>query len=559
MRRVIALFLCILLFAVPAHAANAAQKVSTTIYVSENSSCQVAVTLDIRLDEPVRGLRFPLGQDIHAVTLNGSRAKLQQVDGLTFLDLSYLDGQIGVYPCSITYEISTVVQTDEKGKQLVTIPLLSGFPYPVEALDFSVTMPSEFTVAPQFRSGYHGQDIEAQMDWTVSGMQIQGTVRQTLKDSETLFLTLQAPEGMFPPVRTFGGSMVFDAIAMGVCAGLAFLLWVVMLGRLPHRAHRRATPPEGICVGQVAPYLVHRPADLPLTILQWAQLGYLTIRMPSSGKVFLYKKMDMGNERRKFERKCFRELFGSKTMLEATGHRFQSICDRVRAYSDRRTNGYRSKPGVVLVFRGISALTGLFAGVAMADAIATHHTWRVILMLLFGGLGLVMSWYIQEGMNCLHLRGRASLKLGILLSLVFLGGAVACKCLLYGLGAVGWNLFAGLCAAYGGRRSDNGRRIHGEIMGLRKYLRKTPGPELQRILTANPNYYYELAPYALALGLDKAFAARFGEARLPACTWLETGADVRTPKAWNKEVRKVVAAMNRKRKPTLAERIFGKH
>ena len=72
MRRFVALILCIFLFAVPAHAANAAASVSTTAVVNENSACTVTIEADIRLDDPAKGLRFPLGKDIDSVTLNGS-------------------------------------------------------------------------------------------------------------------------------------------------------------------------------------------------------------------------------------------------------------------------------------------------------------------------------------------------------------------------------------------------------------------------------------------------------------------------------------------------------
>ena len=46
--------------------------------------------------------------------------------------------------------------------------------------------------------------------------------------------------------------------------------------------------------------------------------------------------------------------------------------------------------------------------------------------------------------------------------------------------------------------------------------------QLHRILQQNSGYYYDMAPYALALGADRQFAGRFDRMRLPACTWLVT-------------------------------------
>ena len=558
MRRVIALILCILLFAVPAHAANAAPGVSTTAIVNENGACQVTIDAEIRLDDPARGLKFPLGTDIHSVTLNGGPASLSQSRGITSVDLSYLDGKLGTYNCTITFMINSVVTADENGKQTVTVPLLYGFPYPVENMSFSVTLPLEFETVPSFYSGYHGQDIERQMTASSSGNTIRGTLAQPLKDSETLFMELNVPQGMFPASQTFGGSLTFDAIAMGICAAAALLYWLLAMRCLPRYAPRRATVPEGICAGQLPCYLVRQKAELPIMVLQWAQLGYLIIHLDDNGRVFLHKKMDMGNERSVFELRCFRDLFGRKRMIDATGYRFQKVCDKTASLSRRQSNGYRNPVGSVGVFRLISCLVGAFAGVAMGDSISTDHTWRLIIMGALAIVCFLLCWLIQDGMDCLHLKNKASLKLTIAAVFVLLIAGFLCGCTLYALAAAAWNLLAGLLAAYGGRRTDNGIRIYTEILGLRRHMRKAGRTELQRILASNRNYYFELAPYALAFGVDRTFANRFGDARLPACTWLVSGIDSRTAPEWYIQLREVYRVMTRDRKPTLAERIFGK-
>lgn len=558
MRRIVALILCIILLAAPVRAANTAPSVRTTAVVTENGACQVTIEAEIELVDPARGLKFPLGTDINSVTLNGAAAPLSQSEGITSVNLSHLDGKTGLYACTIAYEVNSVVEIDEDGKQIVTVPLLYGFPYPVKSMSFSVTMPTEFEGVPAFYSGYHGQDIERQMSASISGAVISGSIAQELKDSETLFLKLAAPEDMFPAAQTFGGSLTFDAIAMAVCAVLAFLYWLLRMRCLPRLSLRRSTVPEGICAGQIPSYLVRRSGDLPTMVIQWAQLGYLIIHLDDNGRVFLHKKMDMGNERSVFEQRCFRDLFGRKMMLDATGYRFQKAADKAAALSRRQANGYRNPIVSVKLFRFLSCLTGLFAGVAMGDAVSTHHTWRIVLMAVLGLLGFFASWFIQEGMSCLHLRGKAELKLSTVLCLVFLVAAFICGCGYYGLGAVCWSLFAGLLAAYGGRRTDNGVRIYTEILGLRRHMRKAGKGELRRILAANRNYYFELAPYALLLGVDKTFAEKFGDARLPACTWLVSPIDIRTAPEWYPQLREVYRAMIRKRKPTIAERFFGK-
>ena len=558
MRRAIALLLCILLFCIPAHAANAAPRVSTNAVINENGTCNVTIEADIRLDDPARGLKFPLGTDIKSVTLNGAPAPLSQSEGVTSVNLNHLDGKIGLYSCTIAFSINSVVSLDDNGKQIVTVPLLYGFPYLVEDMSFQITMPSRFDTVPTFYSGYHGQDIERQMSASISGSVIRGSVTQELKDSETLFMKLTAPEGMFPAGQTFGGSLRFDALAMAVFAAAALLYWILRLGTLPRFSPRRSTPTEGLCAGQVPTFLTRRPGDLAVMVLQWAQLGYLIIHLDENGRVFLHKKMDMGNERSVFEQRCFRDLFGRKMMIDATGYRFQRAADKAAALSRRQSGGYRSPLVSITVFRVLSCLVGLFAGIAMGDTIASDHTWRIILMTAFGLLGGLISWLVIIGMDCLHTRGKAGLKLSLCAALLLLVLSLACKATAYGAAAAAWSLMAGLLAAYGGKRTDNGIRIYTEILGLRRHMRKAGKAGLRRILSSNRNYYFELAPYALILGVDKVFAEKFGNARLPACTWLVSGVDVRTAPEWYPQLREVYTAMHRERKSTLAEKIFGK-
>ena len=558
MRRILAFLICIILFLVPIHAANAAPRVSTTAVVRANGTCAVTIEADIRLDDPARGLKFPLGTDIKSVTLNGSPAPLSQSEGITSVNLSHLDGKLGLYSCTIAFEINSVVTVDDNGKQIVTVPLLYGFPYLVEDMSFEVTMPSRFDTVPSFHSGYHGQDIERQMSASISGSVIRGSVTQELKDSETLFMKLAAPEGMFPAGQTFGGSLKYDALAMGILAAAALLYWMLRMGTYPRYSPRRATPTEGLCAGQVPTYLTRRPGDLPVMVLQWSQLGYLIIHLDDNGRVFLHKKMNMGNERTVFEQRCFRDLFGRKMMVDASGYRFQRAADKAAALSRRQAGGYRNPLTSITMFRLLSSLVGLFAGIAMGDTIATDHTWRVILMASFGVVSALLSWIIVGNLDCLHTRGKAGLKLSLTAAAALVILSLFCNAIAYGAAAAIWSLLAGLLSAYGGKRTDNGLRIYSEILGLRRHMRKAGKGELRRILASNRNYYFELAPYALILGVDKTFAEKFGDARLPACTWLVSGIDVRTAPEWYPQLREVYTAMHRESKGTLAEKIFGK-
>lgn len=554
MRRIIAVILCVLLLTTTVYASNAVSSASSTGSVTQSGTCQITLTATIRLDSPVSSLSFPLGTDVSGVSLNGGSASLKKENGVSCVNLNYLRNQTGSFPLTIHYTVNNVVSTDEEtGSRTISVPLLYGFKYPVEQMSFSVSMPAEFDAAPVFYSGYHEQDIERSITYSISGTTISGTVNTQLKDSETLFLTLTAPEGMFPQSYAAGGSLVFDSWAMGICAVLAFAYWLLTMSRLPNWPIYRSTPPEGISAGVVASYLVRKPADLTMMVIHWAQLGYLIMHLDDNGRVILHKKMDMGNERSAFEQRCFKNLFAKKQMLDATGYRYARVYENTARISQRYAAGYSKDSGNPMLLRLLSTGVGLFAGIAIGDCVSTSPAWRVIWMMLFAILVTLAVWQIQKGMYSLRLQDKTDLIYAVIWVVAVLGtGLVVSKAMMYAAIAVGWGLLAGLLGAFGGRRSENGSRNYADLMGLRRYMRRVSKAELARILRSNPDYYYELAPFAIAMGVDKKFAKQFGSLRIPACSWLVSGMDApRTPNEWYPLLREAVDAMN-----ALAKRPF---
>ena len=80
----------------------------------------------------------------------------------------------------------------------------------------------------------------------------------------------------------------------------------------------------------------------------------------------------------------------------------------------------------------------------------------------------------------------------------------------------------GYLAAYGGRRSELGRHDAGMVLGLRRYLKHLPRSDINRLLSNDPDYFFNLAPYALALGVLRPYSLAFGRRKLGQCPYLIT-------------------------------------
>ncbi len=549
MRRLLAGIVCIFLLAATVFADNAIASASSTAVVTQRGSCQITLTATLRLEHPVENLRFALGPEVTDVTVNGTLVTTTKADGQQWVKLAQLKNQTGSIPITIQYTIPAVVSMDEAGQQLVTVPVLSGFPYPVEQMIFTITMPGTFTGEPVFRSGYHDVDIQRSINYSINGSVITASVTQPLKDSETLRMILEAPEGMFPLPEPTVANDETSSLGMAGFAALSVLYWVLTMGHMPTLPQKRSTPPEGLSAGTVGTYLVHQGADLTLMVMSWAQLGYLIIHLDKSGRVFLRRKMKMGNERSSFERKCFRSLFHKGEFADATSYRYARLMDSVAQDSRRQISGLRRGSGNPLLLRILASGVSFCAGMALGSDLIGHGLWRLVVMGSLGMAFVVLGWISQSGMRRIHLMDRTPLGISLAASAVMMVAGLLCGKPVYGVLAGLWNPIMGIAAAYGGHRSTNGQRMYTGILGLRRHMKLAQPQELTRFLRANPDYFYELAPYALALGVDRTFAQKFDQLKLPSCEWLM--ADRRVAKSasdWNLMLREAVTTMNRKAK-----------
>lgn len=550
--------LCIVLLCGTVFAANEVTRLQSTSTVTADGACQVVMTVEVKIDQGVQGLVFPIPGDAVDVTLNGAAVRTGRSGDFQTVDLSglYLGGS-WEGTLSFRYVLPRTVTWDQEKNPTFTLPVLCGFALPVEKLDISVTFPGELTEAPAFTSGYHQQSIESSIAYSINGPQLTATTLKRLLDRETLTMTLQVPAEMFPATETVDPVREpLIPLAGAACALLAILYWVIFLRSAPLRRIHRTTPPEGITAGEVCSRLTGSGADLSLMVVTWAQLGYLYMDRDDVGRIFLRKRMDMGNERSAFENHCFRALFGKKRSVDGTGYHYAQLCRKIAGDKSAVRGTYRKSSGNPGLFRILSCGTGLCSGIYMGFALPVPMAWRIALAVILGVLGAVAAWLIQKGCRSAGLRDSVGGLVGLGSTAVWILASVLTGTTAFGVITVLFEMLAGFGAFFGGRRTDAARQTAGEILGLRRYMKTVSRQELQRILHANPGYYYQLAPYALALGVDKRFARRLGRLRLPGCPYLVTGISAPTAQEWYTQLREAVDTLDAGQKRMQRRRFF---
>ena len=561
MRRITLIILSIIMIAalcMPVWAANYASGVQMTANVNGDESCQVTIVATFHVEENDGEIYIPVPLEANAVSLNGSRVRTTRTRQARRINLSkVIKNMTGDFTVTVSYFLPDVIEPSEAGTPQLQLPLLSGYEDPISQLDFTVTMPGKIQAKPAFTSGYHQAGIEESITCSVNGSTITGTSVAALKDHETLIMKLDADPEVFTVAPLELNQSSVDDIGMIVCGALALLYWIIFLRGLPRIPRRYAAVPEGVSAGEMGTVMTLGKADLSLMAMSWAQMGYLQMQVGKK-RVTLQKQMDMGNERSAFEQRCFKKLFDRRTSVDTSSLFYANLCRAVRKMRPDLQPLVKPGSGNVSLFRLLAALIGLFGGVSFGitkTADAAIPFLGICFMAILGG---VSGWFMQEPVSELFLRKSAKTLWGVIFTALWLILSIVAGQFSIGFYLLLVQWLAGFMAFFGGRRTEQGKLKLSQVMGLRRYLQSVSRDDLERILKSDPEYFHNLAPYALALGVGRQFAAKLGKRNYVDCPYMI----LRSGKSgsaddWYDFMAQALRDMNRRSRLLPLERLLG--
>ena len=534
MKRILSLLICAVLlagsFCIPVSAESAASSVNLMATVNSEGDCFVTMTVNLRLEASAEKLYFPLPLNAKNITLNGSNVTTTRSSSATLVNISKLsEGYLGELAMRFEYTLPEAVKVTNISKDanktdwklVLEIPLLSGFDYPVESLSFTITMPpGKLTNRPTLTSIYRQTSIESEIPFQVAGSQIIGSTKTVMNDHEGVTLNMIVSEEMFPTVSTYVREGNPELLPIIVFAVLALLYWILTLRTWPLIRTQTTTPPEGITAGEMGCRLTLCGGDLTMMVFSWAQLGYLYIQAEESGRILLRKRMDMGNERNQFENNVFKMLFGNRHTVDATGYTYAKLVRKVQRIVPSERNMYRRNSGNVRIFRGLACVCQVFCGICVAMNMTAVLPIGILLSIILLPFSMVTAWLIQDIAYRTHLRGKVPVLIGFVCILIWIALGLFCGQVWIPLGCVVGQWLYGYFAAYGGRRSELGRHDAGQVLGLRRFVKRLPKSEIPRYLRNDPDYYFNYAPYALALGIINPYSRAFGKRKMEPCPYL---------------------------------------
>jgi len=311
-------------------------------------------------------------------------------------------------------------------------------------------------------------------------------------------------------------------------------------------------PPDELNPAEVG-YIIDGRADskdLTALIYYWASHGHLSIEMTSKTKYTLHKLSDLDAHHKNYETMMFNRLWslggsdGNVTSSQLSEHFYTTLNkstelliksfktpDRELENSKRKTIAGKVTMATIATVAGVPILAGLLSKVDSQMEFAAA-VFAVISMIAVCGL--------SNSKSSGHTKKSGVVRVILNLVLVVVSAlASVIFAMLCGGVAIGvipaLVLAAGACLALAiapsiRRTTDYGVYVLGRCQGFKQFLKTAEKSRLEMLLEENPEYYYDILPYAQVLGVSSIWEDKFKGLETPPPAWFY-GADVNTTTA----------------------------
>lgn len=327
--------------------------------------------------------------------------------------------------------------------------------------------------------------------------------------------------------------MIFNYIIIGAGGGLILLLLAVKFiffnkDRLSPVVNFEAQNAMGpLVMGKLIDNRVDKSDVTPL-IFFWASKGYLKINLSKTGLVRTQKSLPDGAPT--YQKIMFNKLFenGDEVKISDLTNKFyptvESVIKEVNAENSRLYCGKSMMVAVLfaLVAALALALTPIIIAITGNKRILITPTFMIIPVFVifsltqtvrYNGLKLKKGWLALFYIAIILLAAGCSSAYILLLPHDYI--AVIPKILLCAFGFA----IAILSAFIISRTQAYAQKLN-RIVGFRKFILQAEKERLLSMLDGNPEFYYQVLPYAQVLGVADIWESKFAEIPIAPPSWL---------------------------------------
>lgn len=528
------------------------------IDVMENNSYNITEVIDVNFMAERHGIyrTLPLKFDenwvkISNISVPGHEVSIDKSSDEINIRIgsadSYVYGKVS-YTISYTYDVGAddLPDMDEFNHNVIG----DQWDTDIAAVDFRIKMPKSFPAEyVNCTSGYYGETDTKNVEWEVNGNIISGRTLKPLLSYQALTVALPLPEGYWVGAAKHRkpGAFLFTLLGYplyALCIVLAAVLWFKKGRDNKLFPSVEFEPPEGMNPSEIGYIIDGRvdAKDVTSLILYWADQGLLEIEEESKGKsifkqktLHLIKLQELPEDAKGYEKRVFKKLFnlgdGTRVSTKDLTNNFYTTVGT--AQTDIKNSFVNNEDRAIYVKgnAGYTLLTGLLAAIPVALLLAEAFmpmTGMGPLALL--GIPFSLFLVIPSLMIGSTISGQSSNPKGTILFFIMFGGfsllffgfftvAAAGIPIYKFLAAVGSTIIVSIFVSIMSRRTEYGDKILEKVLGFKEFISAAEKDKLEAMFESNPQYFYNILPYAMVLGLSDKWSKHFDGMAVQPPSW----------------------------------------
>ena len=344
---------------------------------------------------------------------------------------------------------------------------------------------------------------------------------------EKVFISLDCDNSLF--TREMDKSEIKTIILSLIVAILSGILFLVFKEKRRYEPELEFYPPDGMNSAELAYAYKNScaPKDITSLIYLWASEGHLEIHFDENNEFKLIKISELDGDHRKYEHTLFKGLFKKGNEVTEAKLRngelenkissaINSVQSVFKGKGKKLTDAKSRKISVLLLFLSFIPMVSFYIS-AMYTSNLTGGDAIGLSLISAGIISVVYIIIYALNVNNLNriVTNKAKLGFFIALFIYLLSASIIVSIFKIGSYAI-TDIVVAICifsiitmAGLLPRRSEYGRMILEKILGFRKFLETAEKERLEALLEENPNYFYNILPYAQVLNITDKWANKF--------------------------------------------------
>lgn len=509
------------------------------VVTDEDHVFHVSEEIHVSFYEPRHGIYryIPDGgryYGIRDVKVQGYNYEVYKESGSVVIQIGDADYVVdGDQTYRITYDI-VGYRDDSKDQDYLSLDLLpTGWSTEIDSANLRVEFPKEIDQIETFVGRYGSEEESGYFDVNNTGTVYTAVSTGTVPQGVGLTIQADLPEGYWVNPYSRDKNLLWICGVLAVMGMLMLLLWLFVGRDDPIVQTVEFYPPEDMDPLEIA-YVGNdevKAQDISAQFMYMANKGYVQVESDGKKSFTLIRKNDMDPSERGHTKKLFHALFSSSytVMLRKLPANFGNVAAEIPGEVKRIVEGRQPTFSDVSRFGRAVGLAFCLLIPLVASLMFSWLTYGSHGGALFGGFLLSIVMFVSMATlvsktDAFRTKRTKKRTVRILLGgLIFLAAALLEAAMMvsdYPVMALVFlcsELAAAVATIFVRKRMNN--ELYGKVLGFREFIRTAEYDRLKMLSDEDPEYYFNIMPYACIFGMSTKWAKKFSDFKIPQPSW----------------------------------------